>query len=355
MSELQIGLLTIGIVVVVGVYGYGFLQQRQYRRKFGTTFKEQREDALYQAPPNGVAADVLIEEEVDSLAYKESHQMILDDGVCSLLGEETDFVVLITLKSPLSSNVLAPMWAQRFDFGKNVNAFGLVNAETAHWERLIPESHPAYSAFKIGLQLADRSGHVSEVRLTSFHDVLRDIAEQVQAEIVLPSIQDTFKQAKLLDSFCAEVDQMIGLNILPSGTRLLFASEIAKVAELNGMQLQADGRFHLLNAQGLTLFTLSSMDETLFQHHTLTQTRVPGLTVLLDVPRVECPAQRFDEMAALARELASELRSTMVDDHRVSLGDSAITHIREQVVAIEMRMSEGKIPPGSIQARRLFA
>jgi len=350
MSELQIGLLTIGIVVVVGVYGYGFLQQRQYRRKFGTTFKEQREDALYQTPQSGAAADVL----VDNLEYKESHQMMPDDGVCSLLGEETDFVVSITPKSPLSSNVLASMWAQRFDFGKNVNACG-VNAETGHWERLIPESHPVYSEFKIGLQLADRSGHVSEVRLTSFHDVLRDIAAQVQAEIVLPSIQDTFKQAKLLDSFCAEVDQMIGLNILPGGTRLLFASEIANAAELNGMQLQADGRFHLLDAQGLTLFTLSSMDETLFQHHTLTQTRVPGLTLLLDVPRVECPAQRFDEIAELAREIASALRCTLVDDHRVALGDSAVAHIREQVVAIEVRMSEGKVPPGTIQARRLFA
>lgn len=352
MSELQIGLLTIGIVVVVGVYGYGFWQQRQYRRKFGGTFAGQREDALYHSP--STAADVLIEEEVDTLEYNESHHKAADDEICNLLGAATDYVVAITLKMPLGSDVLAPMWAQRFDFGKSVNACGL-NAQTGHWERLIPESHPAYSAFKIGLQLADRSGQVSEVRLTSFHDVLRDVAAQVQAEIVLPSIPETLKQAQLLDAFCAEVDQMIGLNILSGSDRLLFGSEIAKVAERHGMQLQADGTFHLLDARGLTLFSLSSMDGTLFQHHTLTQTRVPGLTLLLDVPRVEQPAQRFDEMAVLARELATALRAALVDDHRVTLGDAAIAHIREQVAAIESRMLAGKVVPGSAQALRLFA
>lgn len=351
MSELQIGLLTIGLVVVVGVYGYGFWQQRQYRRRFGGTFDGQREDALYHPTS---AADVLIEEEVAVLEYNETHRKMADDEICHLLDASTDYVVAIALKTPLSSEVLAPLWAQRFDFGKRINACGL-NAGTGHWERLIPESHPLYSSFKIGLQLADRSGSVSEVRLTEFHDVLRDVARQAQAEVVLPSIPDALRQAKKLDEFCAEVDQLIGLNILPGGDRLLFGSEIAKVAEQHGMQLQADGTFHLVDAHGATLFSLGSMDGTLFQHHTLTQTRVQGLTLLLDVPRVERPVQRFDEMAVLARELAAALRAALVDDHRVILGDAAIAHIREQVAVIEERMSAGKVVPGSTQALRLFA
>lgn len=352
MSELQIGLLTIGIVVVVGVYGYGFWQQRQYRQKFGGRFDEQRDDALYH--PTSTAADVLIEEEVAVLEFNESHHKVGDEETCSLLGAATDYLVAITLKTPLSSDVLAPMWGRRFDFGKSVNACGL-NAVTGHWERLIPESIPAYTSFKIGLQLADRSGAVSEVRLTEFHDVLRDVAAQVHAEIALPSIPETLKQAAVLDDFCAEVDQMIGLNILPGADRLLFGSEIAKVAERHGMLLQADGTFHLVDAHGLTLFSLTSMDGTLFQHHTLTQTRVQGLTLLLDVPRVVQPTQRFDEMAVLARDLATGLRAALVDDHRVTLGDSAIAHIREQVAVIEKRMLDGHVVPGSAQALRLFA
>jgi FtsZ-interacting cell division protein ZipA len=352
MSELQIGLLSIGILLVVAVYLYGFLQQRGYRNKFGSTFKTQHEDVLYQS--DSAQVDQLLDEDVSALVNHESQRTTSGDEIFTLLNAETDYVVSIKLKSPLGSSVLASLWEQRFDFGKSVNACGQ-NAGTGRWERLIPESLPSYSAFKIGLQLADRSGSVSETRLINFHDVLRDVGEQLQAEIELPSVENAVKQAKSLDDFCAEVDQMIGLNILPGGDRLLFGSEIARVAEQHGMQLQSDGAFHLLNEHGLTLFSLGNLDGTPFQHHTLTQVRVQGLTLLLDVPRVESPAYRFDEMAILARELAMDLRAGLVDDHRVTLGDAAIAQIREQVAAIEQRMLAGKIVPGSSQALRLFA
>jgi FtsZ-interacting cell division protein ZipA len=189
----------------------------------------------------------------------------------------------------------------------------------------------------------------------NFHDVLRTVGEQIHAEVELPSVVNALKQAKSLDEFCAAVDQMIGLNILPVGDRLLFGSQIAQVAESRGLLLQSDGAFHLLNEQGRTLFSLGNLDNSPFQHHTLTQVRVKGLTLLLDVPRVELPATRFDDMAVLARELAIDLRAGLVDDHRVSLGDASIAQIREQVASIESRMLAGKIAPGSVQALRLFA
>jgi FtsZ-interacting cell division protein ZipA len=352
MSELQIGLLAIGILLVVSVYMYGFWQQRSYRNKYGSTFKSQHEDALYQS--DAVAVDDLLDEEAAELESHESQRATSGEEICALLNADTDYVASIQLDLPLSSSALAALWEQRFDFGKSVNACGL-NASTKRWERLIPESIHFYSAFKIGLQLADRAGSLSESRLIHFHTVLLDIGETLQVEIQLPSVEKAINQAKLLDDFCAEVDQMVGLNILPGGDRLLFGSEIAKVAENHGMQLQSDGAFHLLNEQGLTLFSLSNMDGTPFQHHTLTQVRVQGLTLLLDVPRVERPAYRFDEMAVLALELAMDLRAGLVDDHRVSLGDAAIAQIHDQVAVIENRMLAGNIVAGSTQALRLFS
>jgi FtsZ-interacting cell division protein ZipA len=356
MSELQIGLLAIGLVVIVAVYGYGFWQQRQFRRKFGSAFQSEGGDALYTNSANHVSSQAaeLIEDELAELEELESHRSVTDDEICGLLEATTDYVVEMTLREPLTTQVLAPLWSRRFDFGKSVNACGL-HAHTKRWERLIPDSHPSYTAFKIGLQLADRSGAISETRLIEFQMVLNEIAEQERAVIVHSSIAEGAQQAKELDQFCMEVDQMIGLNILPGGDRLLFGSEIAQVAERHGMLLQADGSFHFINEQGLTLFSLTNMDGSAFQHHTLTQTRVKGLTLLLDVPRVERPAHRFDEMAALARELAMDLRAGLVDDHRVSLGDAAIANIREQVAAIESQMLAGKVVAGSAQALRLFS
>jgi len=378
MSELQISLLGIGIAVVLAMYAYSAWQHRQYRRKFGAA---EREDALYQSPPEEPAAEVsitdaLAEELSDEPAVepltgvteqasaakaqpveplpRESQRTHAVDGVCALLDAATDYIAVLTLKSPAGAHALDPLWQQRFDFGKNVHACGL-NIASGAWEKVISESPLSYSAFKLALQLADRSGAVSEGRLADFRDLARNIATQLGAEVELPDLAAASARAQELDGFCAEVDQMIGLNILRSGDRQMSGTEVARVAALHGFSLQADGAFHLLDASGHTRFSLANFDNNPFQHHTLNQMRINGLTSLLDVPRVEQPALCFDEMALLTRQVAMDLHAAVVDDRRVALGESSIAKIREQVAAIESRMLSGKITPGSAQARRLFS
>jgi FtsZ-interacting cell division protein ZipA len=76
---------------------------------------------------------------------------------------------------------------------------------------------------------------------------------------------------------------------------------------------------------------------------------------LLDVPRVENPGNQFDQMIHAARELAKELQSSVVDDHRVLLNDSSLARIRTQIAEVEAKMRAQGIVPGSAQARRLFS
>jgi hypothetical protein len=276
------------------------------------------------------------------------------DAACSLLNEATDYVVTFLLKNPQTPEVLEDLWQRRFDFGKTVTACGL-NTASGLWERLIPESEQTYRAFRLGLQLVDRTGSVSEMRLAGFSDLLKDIAQQLQVEAKLPSVADAVQRAQELDRFCADVDQMIGINLLTNGDRKLFGTEVSSAAERQGMSLQSDGTFHLTDEYGATLFSLSASDGSAFQHHTLNQSRVDSLTLLLDIPRVSEPVRRFDEMVILAQNLAKILRTTLVDDQRVALSDGAIAQIRAQVAVTEDLMLVGHITPGSAQALRLFS
>jgi FtsZ-interacting cell division protein ZipA len=356
MSEFQLSLLIIGLVVVAGVYLYGFWQQWRYRHSQGDAFKLQPEEVSVQTPPNkafagGAQADTESDPLVEIVGDSGNG---LADEVCGLLNDATDYVATFLLKSPRSPAVLAALWQRRFDFGKNVHACGLNNG-SGLWERLIPESEQTYRAFRLGLQLVDRTGSVSEMRLAAFRELLSDIAAQLKIEVRLPSVDEAVQRAQELDRFCADVDQMIGINLLTSGERRLFGTEVASAAERQGMSLQSDGSFHLLDEQGATLFNLSASDGTTFQHHTLNQSRVDSLTLLLDIPRVSEPVRCFDDMVALAQELAKALRTTLVDDQRVALSDGAIAQIRSQVAATEDLMLVGHITPGSAQALRLFS
>ncbi len=358
MSEFQLSLLGIGLVVVAGVYLYGFWQQWRYRRSMQETLKAHSIEPVAPTPKATPKAAESTPEKAEQpliaqVAAPESGDSVADE-VCGLLNEATDYFATFLLKTPQTPDVLEALWQRRFDFGKNVHTCGL-NTVSGLWERLIPESEQSYRAFRIGLQLVDRTGSVSEMRLASFRDLLGQIAEQLQVELKLPPVEETLQRAQQLDRFCADVDQMIGINLMAGGDRKLFGTEVASAAEALGMSLQADGTFHLPDEYGVTLFNLSASDGSLFQHHTLNQSKVDSLTLLLDIPRVSEPARRFDEMVTLARELEKALRLIMTDDQRVALNDGAIAQIRAQVAATADLMLAGHITPGSAQALRLFS
>ncbi len=355
MSEFQLSLLTIGLIVVAGVYLYGFWQQWRYRRSQAEVFPGQAGEPTTPIPLRVPPLDRLDGDDRDTLAEPGAASHVgAADEVYSLLDDATDYVVTFLLGAPDTPAALDALWQRRFDFGKNIHACGL-NTGSGLWERVIPESRQTYRAFRIGLQLVDRSGSVSEIRLAGFRDLLGDIAGRLKVEARMPAVEEALQRAQELDQFCADADRMIGINLLANGGRRLFGTEVANAAERVGMGLQADGTFHRIDGHGATLFSLGAGDGTPFRHHTLNQSRVDSLTLLLDIPRVTEPVRCFDEMAALAQELAKMLRTTLADDQRVALSEGAIAQIRAQVVATEDLMLSGQIIPGSAQALRLFS
>ena len=371
MSQLQEALLIIGIGVIIAVYAYGWWQQRRYRSKFSAAFKAHHTDALYQPNDIGVADRVRPSssaEQLDDAAGEEtgteeeipgipadalSATNALDDS-CALLNARSDFIIELRLSEPSHAAVLDGLWQRKFDFRKPVHVCGLTLG-TKKWERVIAESQVLYVSFRIALQLVDRGGAISETKLADFRDLVLGVAGHIKADATVPDIHETYRHAVEMDTFCAEVDQMVGVNLMPPKGRLLLGARIAQAAALVGMTLEADGAFHLMDAQGQSLFSLINRDNQPFQHLSLETTSTAGLTMLLDVPRVEEPASQFDRMMQVARLLAKELQLNLVDDHLVVLNDKGLALIRERINDVELKMCAKGITPGSSQARRLFS
>ena len=365
MSELQISLLAIGALVVFAVYLYGAWQHTRYRSRFGAAFKPAGEDALYQGTLSDVgrAAARLRFDDMPDTGLDDGEEALFPgmlestdtpDEQCETISDDTDYIAVMFASAPLQASVLAAVWSRRFDFGPPIHVCG-VRASGDAWEKVVAESPHSYDTLRIALQLADRNGPVTPARLDDFREMLRDVADVMHTELNLPEAGEALVNAQRLDEFCAEVDQMVGLNILPAGDQLLMGNEIARVAGRHGLVLQADGAFHLLDANGRTLFTLRNFDESPFMPHELDDIPVIGLSLQLDVPRVQHPAYRFEEMVVLARILGEDLRADVVDDHRMALGDAGIAMIRNQVAAIDKKMQAYPVAPGSPLARRLFS
>ena len=380
MSELQISLLGIGIVVVLLIYIYGWWRQRGYRQKHQETFSREHADILYAAPeedarhslnqdtyPEPVqaqgiqptvtqfqAATPAASSTSTVLDEQKSASTVLMESGCALLGDTTDYIIEIKLDRPNGVEMLTSLWLRRFDFGHDIIICGL-NAESNTWEKVMAESTLHYAAFKLALQLVKRSGAVSEPKLARFRDVVSSLSTKPADQVIVPEVGIAAARALKLDEFCITVDRIIGLNLLPDNRHQILGTEIAEVCEQHGFALQADGAFHLLDKRGHTLCSLSSIDSISFQYHTLGQHGVSGITLLLDVPLTEQPVQRFDQMVEVARKMAKQFKASIVDDHHKTLGEDSLILIREQITAIETKMTHGNIVPGSAQARRLFS
>ncbi|MEO8342550.1 MAG: cell division protein ZipA C-terminal FtsZ-binding domain-containing protein, partial [Gallionella sp.] len=276
------------------------------------------------------------------------------DESCSLLNARNDFIIELRLAKPSPAAALEALWQRKFDFRKTVRMCGLTQA-AKKWERVIADSQILYARFRIALQLVDRGGPISEVKLADFRDLVLGVARHIKADITVPDLRETYHHALELDTFCAEVDQMVGVNLVPLPGGLLLGGKIAQAAALLGMTLEADGAFHLLNAQGQSLFSLINQDTQPFHFPTLETFSSAGITLLLDVPRIENPTLQFDRMMITARELANELQVNMVDDQRLALNDNSLALIRAQIAEVEAKMCAQAIVPGSAQARRLFS
>ena len=359
MSELQAALLAIGVGVVLAVYLFGWWKQRQYGRRFAEAFGQSKDDALY-----GVEQPSSIEHSVEMINVDALDAELTEPAdfpdmppatePCVLLDARCDYIIELHLSEPGTAALLDGLWRRKFDFKKPLHACGL-SVRKGEWERVVAETQTLYSQFRIALQLLDRSGVISVAKLGDFRDLVLGIARQIGADTQLPDMQEAYSEAQAFDAFCARVDQMVGVNLLPPGNRQLAGTRIAEAAAINGLKLESDGAFHLFDASGHSLMTLTSQDGSPFHHHALQNMSCSGLTLMLDVPRVQSPAASFDQMVQLAHILARDLQVNLVDDHRVSLTDAGLALIRARIAEVEASMRENRLVPGSPEALRIFS
>lgn len=397
MSELQISLLAIGLLIVAGVYGFNRFQERKYRRIAEKAFPSRREDVLLDSgtdalpdareltdfreesriepivsalpdeipvePATELAAEDEIIEEIEPIPELEplpdeapkSPAVVQHDDRSAVLQDETiNYRVQLHPGEPVGVAALMEAIQRQGDFGKRVHWLGM-NSLTGGWEEVGQGRAGEYLNIVALLQLADRSGPVSEADMAAFCSQVQQVADELRAVAEFPSRQPALALAAALDQFCADVDVLIGANVITQNGAVFAATKVRAMAEAAGMKLQPDGAFHFFNDEGEDLFSLANLDPTPFSPENIRQLSTYGITFLFDVPRVADGVRVFNQMLMLARQMATSLGGQVVDDNRRPLSDAGIARIKQQLVDIYARMETQQIKSGSPRALRLFS
>ena len=371
-SELQIGLIALGIAAVVGILAYNKWQERKHRKLAESTFRSDHPDVLLGDAPRRRIEPSL--EGEDTLDVDEMPLDLDEDapGFPSMADEQptgrhalpptpgeldprVDCILCIEAIEPLDiSRLWSAQREQLRDISKAVRWFGFDDADN-HWHELTPHSVGDFHWLCVALQMVDRRGAVDEHEFRSFTEGVQRVADQFLAVPAnAPARSVALANAADTDALCASVDVQVGINLV--APRAPFpGARIRALAESCGMHLADDGSFHSSDAEGRPLFMLSNHETELFDASSMQELYTHGMTFIVDVPLVANGASVFDSMMRIAEVMAESLDGEIVDDNRAPFGPEEAAVIRRQIQRIHAQMEEGGIPPGSKLAARLFS
>ena len=379
MSDLHLSLMIFGLLVIVGVVTYNWIQEQKFRKIAQQRFQAPREDVLmtassepmldvrgprtvtlddvriepslrgdYVPAPN--ATEVLIEPAAKSTA---SVQRKADNAYPAPIDSVIDFVVRLDFSEPVQAAAVKTALGDA-TFGKARHWLAL-NA-TGQWETLGKASDRLELVTLCGaLQLADRAGAVSSEDLNRFIQHVQQIGEMLSAVVQLPERLMALDTATKLDEFCAEVDILVGVNVIALEQSTFAGTKIRAMAEAAGFTLAKDGTYQYCDEHGTVLYTLSNQESAPFSGDAIKNLTTHGLTLLFDVPRIPNGLRAFEHMIQFARQLTDSLKGIMVDDNLRPLTDEGVTKIKQQLSLIYGKMDKNGITAGSPRAQRLFS
>lgn len=359
MSDLQLSLIVIGVVVVGAVYLHNWLQEQRFRHHMQQAFSNARDDVLLKAGVESVLGDGRLEPQLvpqEAVPGAGEQEVAPREARGAVAGFDTvlDYVAEISADTAIADTLIAELMSKIAACGKPVHIAGF-DPRSGDWEDVVRGKRGRFTRLRLALQLVNRAGAVNPAQIAAFRDAVEGCAGKIPAPATCPDVQDALQRARDLDAFCAGVDVAIGVNIVVREGASLAGARILALAEGMGFKLESDGVFHLRDDRRQTLLTLDNHEPAPFLPERIKDITTHGVTLLLDVSQVADGVAVLGRMLEIATSLAAALDARLVDDNRVALTEAGIARIREQVSTIHAAMTARGIPAGSVRAQRLFS
>ena len=358
MSDFYWGLIALGVAAVCAIQLHGWWMTRR-------SAPRQAEPELPK-PIEGLEGT-----QTDSL---DDHPEDREPDLGEMLDGETRFMVpeparrpamdalidlIATIEPEMPQNiwsgdaVLAALPATNRVGSKPFSVEGF-NPATGSWEA--PVAGARYIALQAGVQLANRSGALSEIEFSDFVVKTQSLADALDGVVEFPEMADEVARARELDAFATQYDAQLSLNLRAKQAAWSPGYVQQNAARVGFVAGQLPGRMVLPNPQeGLPPILALAFDPQAAMADDPDQSAIRELRITLDVPHIESGLQPFERMVRIATSLAQEMDGAMVDDSGHPLNPKAMESIARDLVDLYRVLDERDLAAGSPLARRLFA
>lgn len=328
MSDLQILLISIGVVLIVLVLVYNGWQDWRARRSINQSLPETGHDVLMQG------AGVRKEPGIWQAGQPVSDDNTDVDAAC-------EAVLDVTMAQPVPGSALVEALRSISRVGQK--PVRVLLQREGGGQRAYPRPDESYVSLQLVVLLANRSGHLTDIEWSNLWTLAQNLAERFEGLIEAPDQDAVLQKAVELDAHCASMDAQVGLILQLA--RPAPQAEIVQAAIEAGF-VRLDAQLAWMSENGVPRFVLE-VDASSDPAH--------RLDLVLDVPNSMPDDQAFSRMVAVARDLATRLDAHVLDDQGRTFQDDSAPAIDRQISAMYDQLEQAGFLAGTDRTARVFS
>lgn len=331
MSELQLGLVVIGALIVIAVFVYNRMQERSARRGAERAFGSSHADILMgtQDPKDDAAVR----------PAEVRHRAPGHEVSGEIPDPRLDYVMELRSADASVAREFREQWA---GIARRLRERALLG--------VMPDG-----TLLAGLQLVSRAGVTGEADLIEFRSEVEALAARLSLQVNAPEMKAALEAARAQDAFCADRDIQVALHVVARMQDGFDRATVLAIGERLGMVVEAEGRLASSDSGQRLLFQVMDRSGARLDATRPTAAALLALSLTMDVPRTPETRRSFEAMARAATALGAELDGAIVDDNGAALDERALAAIGAQLDQVRAELDARGIPPGGALALRVFS
>ncbi|MEH3085865.1 MAG: cell division protein FtsZ [Xylophilus ampelinus] len=264
-----------------------------------------------------------------------------------------DVIAPLTLDRPVMGEAALAAFPKTRRVGSKPFAIEGQNAVSRAWET--PVAGQRYSAFQAGVQLANRTGPLSEIEFSEFVVKTQEFADAVNAAPEFPDMRHEVDRARELDQFAGDHDAQLAFMLRARKAPWSPGYLQQAAARLGFVPGVIPGRMALPTATpGLPPILTLAFDPQAAEADDLSMSAIHELSLSLDVAHVHRGERPFARLREVAGALATDMEGIITDHHGQPLRAEAMDSIGADLEKLYDTLDARDLAAGSVLARRLF-
>lgn len=350
MTDIQISLLLLGLLIILCMIIYNWIQLKRTREK-------QKKAEEYFRKKDPLFEESVFQDKLEDFIPHDSNQSTSIEFLRKNLPEDikTELEAVVTFSSKKSYTADILINEQIIENLKNLKINIYLRKENEIWSTG-DALHDGFifDQIIISLALISRNHEITEEKKDSFLSYIRLIKEKLGVGEIWLANENILEEASRLSVLKKTIDKQISIKVQPKTDSSFHIGAFVNFFSKSNIRLYKE--FHWFfdpKVDGKKMFRVTSLNRSPL--HVETDAFVQGIIFMMDIPNTPSPSEAFNYLVDVINEFCLKLNAVMVDASNKQIDSVHIEVIRKHIQKIEYEMNKIGIVPGENQSLKYFS